>query len=136
METQQTETKPTKATIRENAITRLQEILPPGSTVYCIVTSVARSGMSRRMNFYTFKNGKNGTPQKYFLTQLISEVLAGVSYTSKDWMAHSGLRVRGCGMDMGFHVVNNLSYILHGFPNEDRKAPGCPAGYTLKHEWL
>jgi hypothetical protein len=43
-----------------------------------------------------------------------------------------GIVVGGCGMDMGFAVVNDLSIVLH-----------CPAGaythegaYALKQEWI
>ena len=52
-----------------------------------------------------------------------------------------GLRVSGCGMDMGFHVVYNLGYALwpdgtpepHGTRNG---APDSDGGYALKHRWL
>jgi len=38
------------------------------------------------------------------------------------------IRVNGSGMDMGFHLVYNLSSVL--FHGEDR------AGYILKQEWI
>ena len=37
---------------------------------------------------------------------------------------HDGLIVRGAGMDMGYHVVSQLAYALHGSEN------------SLKHQWL
>lgn len=53
-------------------------------------------------------------------------------------------------MDMGFHLVNSLSYALHGHKDRGADAiekskighPFTPrrghfrAGYSLKHEWL
>jgi len=38
------------------------------------------------------------------------------------------LRVGGCGMDMGFHIVYSLSLALYGSAND--------GGYTLSQEWL
>lgn len=42
-----------------------------------------------------------------------------------------GLVVNGCGMDMGFHLVNNLS--MHLFCPEKYTHEGA---YALKHEWI
>jgi hypothetical protein len=43
---------------------------------------------------------------------------------------HGGIRVPGCGMDMGFHIVYSLSSTLYhdDFPTEQ--------GYALKQRWL
>jgi hypothetical protein len=41
---------------------------------------------------------------------------------------HRAIRVNGCGMDMGFHLVYNLASVLfHGQEG---------AGYMLKQSWL
>jgi hypothetical protein len=54
-----------------------------------------------------------------------------------------GLRVSGCGMDMGFDIVYNLGRFL--FPKGDGKTvtgrngdtkPETDGGYLLKQEWL
>lgn len=52
-----------------------------------------------------------------------------------------GVRVGGCGMDMGFHLVYQLGSVLwpkgtkkpHGKRNGE---PDYSGGYALKHEWL
>jgi hypothetical protein len=41
---------------------------------------------------------------------------------------HRTIRVNGAGMDMGFHLVYNLSSAL--FHGQER------AGYVLKQEWI
>ena len=41
-----------------------------------------------------------------------------------------GLVVKGCGMDMGFHVVYTLSSLLF------RDTAKGDAGYCLNHAWL
>jgi hypothetical protein len=40
------------------------------------------------------------------------------------------VRVGGCGMDMGFHLVYTLSRTLY------KSTDGADAGYYLKHSWL
>ena len=128
---------------RQEAIEQLRAILPPGSTVYCLVTHVARSGMSRRMRFFLMDGGM---PSR--LTHLIAMALDYplVNGSGGNWE----MRVGGCGMDMGFHVVNSLSYALHGRETtgpdaEKAAAKGYAfrptrtqfrAGYSLTHEWL
>jgi hypothetical protein len=54
---------------------------------------------------------------------------------------NNGVKVAGCGMDMGFHLIYSLSYALfpkgtdapHGTRNG---VPDSDGGYALKHEWL
>ena len=54
-----------------------------------------------------------------YLTNTIIEKLG--YKPNKHW---DSIVVRGCGMDMGYHVVHNLSHALFG------------EGYNLKHRWL
>lgn len=125
---------------KEEARERLSKLLPEGSTVYVVLRSRAKSGMSRRMDFYSFEpvtTGKGSAVVKHWLTGSIALVL-GYSFTLKDWQNSRGLNVRGCGMDMGFHVVNSLSYALHGHAGErtKRQEKAHRAGYTLRCEWI
>jgi hypothetical protein len=45
-------------------------------------------------------------------------------------------------MDMGFHIVNSLSYAIHGMkdrgdaPFHNARRGHYRAGYSLKHDWL
>lgn len=52
-----------------------------------------------------------------------------------------GIKVGGCGMDMGFHVVYSLGSVLwpKGTPKPHSTRNGEPdraGGYALKHSWL
>jgi hypothetical protein len=41
-----------------------------------------------------------------------------------DFGGYNGIKVGGCGMDMGFHVIYNISKTLFN------------DGYAIKHQWL
>ena len=83
----------------EEAKKTLREILPPGSTVLCILRSVSRSGMSREISFLT-ETHRDVTG----LFGIVGEYRRG----NRD-----GLKVTGCGMDMGFAVVYDVSRRLY-----------------------
>lgn len=83
---------------------RLATILPKGSTLYSILRSVSRSGMSRQFSFYAIANN-----QPVFLTYSIA-VLLGYPVTKSGPLT---ARVDGCGMDMAFHTAHRLSRVLH-----------------------
>jgi hypothetical protein len=85
--------------------------------VYCVLRNVSRSGMSRDIDFYIFLDN-----QKLYLSYIIAGLL---DYPFND---NKGLKVSGCGMDMGFHVVYSLSSLLY----KDKER----AGYKIKHEWI
>jgi len=115
---------------RQEAIAELQALLPKGSTVYAVIRSVSRSGMSRRIDLYTIAAGygtdRGPSSERYGLAYL-----TGLASTVLGWSADArkgGLRVDGCGMDMCFHTVYNLSACLYG--HEDR------GGYALHCETL
>ncbi len=105
-----TKIKPlTKKQIAENekqeAIANLRRVAPPGSTIFGIVRSVARSGMSRTVDFYV----KSADPAY--------RDDAGLRYLS-GWFATAGgysrdksgaLKIGGCGMDMVFGTVYNVA---------------------------
>lgn len=109
------------ATERAEATAELRKLLPPGSTVYTVLRHVSASGMSRRIDLYLIANNK---PR--YLTGYAARAMGYRQHK------HGGLVVSGCGMDMGFHLVNSLSYALHGMDDSGKYR----AGYTLAHEWL
>jgi hypothetical protein len=111
---------------QEDAITQLRGFMTAGSKMYTLVRNVARSGMSRTISCYHVDGGDVRD-----MTWLVGRALG---YTrAKD----GGLKVPGCGMDMGFHLANSLSYALHGMPKDHPEGiDGHRAGYTIKHEWL
>ena len=120
--------KHTKAEIEEQT-TRLKAWLPKGSTVFTILESVSKSGMSRQIRLVAFgrdDSGKitlddNGEPYLIHPNYGASVILG---WTQAKPRSGDGIKVGGCGMDMGFHLVYSLSCALHG------------DGYALNHRWL
>jgi hypothetical protein len=100
--------KPRKLTAKEaekqEAIDHLRKILKPGDRVYGIVRTVSRSGMSRTIDFYTFQAGDRC--DRVYLSGWIATAL---DYKRTE---QGALKVGGCGMDMIFHVVYSLGYVL------------------------
>ena len=128
-----------KSNQRDEAIAGLRERIKPGDTVQTILRHVSRSGMTRAIS--PVVNGED-----------ISWLVARASDYRVN-QKHGGLTVEGCGMDMGFDVVYNLSWVLfkEGF---DCIGERCPSnshsngdrdytphhhkegGYALKQRWL
>lgn len=116
---------------REEATEYLRRILKPGDTVFTTVKQVARSGMSRHICLHII----DGTNIRD-ITHLV-----GLALDERQSDKTGGLVIRGCGMDMGFHVVYNLGYRLwpkgtpepHGTRNGE---PDSDGGYALKQRWL
>ena len=139
---------------RADALARLRDWLKPGDTVYTIVENVARSGMSREIRAVLLQPADSGRVRNGYApvvdlhpNHAIATVL-GYRQGKRD-----GCIVGGCGMDMGFHLVYNLSYTL--FPDGfDCIGEGCNSndhsngdrdrtphrhkdgGYALKQRWL
>lgn len=138
---------------QEEARTQLREWLPPGSTVYTVLRHVSRSGMMRAIDVYAFVPDDNGLPCKLWLSRLVSKLT--YSFSEK----YEAIRADGCGMDMGYSIVNNLGYALYpdGFECTGENGHGqnrCPSndhsngdrdytphehksgGYAFHHEWI
>ena len=106
----------------------LRSILKPGDTVHTILRHVSRSGMMREISVI----GPNNE-------DITWDVMHVGGYRRSD--KTGGLRVSGCGMDMGFHVVYNLGSVLwpNGTPEPHGTRNGVPdsdGGYALRHRWL
>lgn len=93
-----------------------------GFKVYCILRHVSASGMLRVIDLYTIKDNR---------PVWLSGTVATVMNWKLDNKYNGGIRVNGCGMDMGFHLVNSLSVELY-----------CPdkyehdEAYKLSSEWI
>ena len=101
----------------EEAAKYLRKILKPGNTVYTVLRHVSQSGMSRHISLVIVSK-KDGLRD---ITWQAARVL-GHRRDERD----GGLKVSGCGMDMGFHIVYSLSRRL--FPNgfgEKCRVKGC-----------
>lgn len=91
-----------KQSEQNQAIESLRETLKPGDTVYTILRSVSRSGMSRVIDLVSIKDGDT-----FHLG-----FLAAKAMDDKYDREREGIKVGGCGMDMGFHIVYNLARTL------------------------
>lgn len=91
---------------------RLEQLrgwIKPGETVYTIVRSVSRSGMSRQISLVLFKVGSDGKSYTLHPNYAASIVLG------QRLMRNNGpdaLLVSGCGMDMAWWLVDYLSHAL------------------------
>lgn len=135
---------------KDEARARLLSILKPGDTVYTVLRHVSRSGMQRRIDLYSIDKTDGS------LTYLTRSAAVLGSDTVSD---KGGIIVNGCGMDMGFSLVSNLSRYLwpDGFTCIGERGPNgrrCPSndhmngdrdytphhhksgGYALRHEWI
>jgi hypothetical protein len=95
------------------AIEYLKQHIKVGDTLYTKLEKVSSSGMSRQIKVLDIKDE---TPS--YWSYYVSKILG---YTLKD---NGALVVKGCGMDMGFHVVYSLSQTLFN------------DGYAIKQRWI
>ena len=100
--------------------------------VYCNLRRVSRDGMNRVISFHLA--GEDGIID---ITWHINKCL--VDSKGKAWYSIDktdyGLRVGGCGMDMGFSVVYNLSKFLYGSKREEGQQDST-GPYKLDHVWI
>lgn len=120
-----------EAAQKEQAKQHLRNLLKPGQTIYTILRRRSASGMSHSISLVIpTKDGIQSLD--YWIAQAQGE--------STD-QKNGGIKVSGCGMDMGFHLVYNLGCML--WPNGTKKPHGArngqpdkDGGYALKHQWL
>lgn len=74
-----------------------------GQKVYCNITKVSRSGMTRKMRFYAIS-------KKYNDLRNITYLISGIADYNMD--KNHDLIVKGCGMDMIFSVLSNFNYAM------------------------
>lgn len=133
-------TKKEKREAKSEALVKLREWIKAGEKVYTTVTHVARSGMQRSIRVFIMRDN-----EPFEITGYTAHAL---DYPRDD--KNGGVKVGGCGMDMGFHIVYNLGRTL--FPdggslaktNTTRRSQAERAGekierdggYLLKQVWL
>lgn len=122
---------------------RLLEVVKPGDTIYTILRHRSSSGMSRVIDLKVIaKDTKESEPRIMHIGYNAAIVL-GLSYDTD----REGVKVGGCGMDMGFHLVYSLGSLLFGRGEERKKlnhhtgrngdtGPETDGGYLLRHSWL
>lgn len=101
-------------TVKQEAAQELVNILNsiPTDTIYTVLRHVSNSGMQREISVRMIDAGRIIS-----LDWLISNA------TGRKIGKHGGLVVKGCGMDMGYHLVDNLnSEFVQGTP--------------FRHDWI
>ena len=128
---------------RQEAADKLRELVKPGDTVYTVLRHVSRSGMMRVIDPVLIR------PDGPFSLAGWAAVLTDSPLDRDRW----GVKMGGCGMDMGFSLVYEISHALfpEGFTcigdrcpsndhhNGDRNySPHAhkEGGYALRHKWL
>lgn len=103
-----------KAQERITAMEYLREVFPSGATVTVDLAHVSRSGMQRGIKVLAVSPRDGIQDASWAVARAL------------DWRLHrvGGVKVDGCGMDMGFHLVYSLAHALYG------------DGYALKHRWI
>lgn len=101
----------------------LMSLIPKGTRLVANVASVSRSGMSRKISFYTIGKDTQSDGKEYYRLYRISRYIAVAlewGYCDKE----CAVKVSGCGMDMIFHTLNQLGYVLYddeyAFPEAQR----------------
>jgi hypothetical protein len=125
----------TKLQIQE-ATDKLLEILKPGQVVTTVLRHCSRSRMSRSISVAIVEPDYEGVPSIRDITWLVGRALELPIDQN-----NGGVKVSGCGMDMGFHLVYSLGQRLwpngtpepHGRRNGEADSAG---GYALKQRWL
>lgn len=149
----------TKAqTEKQEAIDQLREWLKPGDTVYTILESVSRSGMSRTIRVVVLKHEDGKVIDLHPNWSVAKAIGARLS------KGNDGIVMGGCGMDMGFALVYSLSRALFRDTGFTCTGEDCPSndhsnayhdkrptkrtdpfwkgfqhsdpGYALKQRWL
>lgn len=123
-----------KTTERNRCLDQLRKWLKPKMTVYTCLRHVSSSGMSRDISVHIVCDSGE--------ILNVSAAAAGLlGWTLKERNGSWCVRVSGCGMDMGFHLVYSLGRVVwpdgtpepHGTRNGE---PDTCGGYALNHRWL
>jgi hypothetical protein len=109
-------TKAEKAA-QEFAIEQLRAMLKKGDRLYTVLRHVSQSGMSR--NISVLRVNESGEIETIDWLIHRAGIFKRTNSNNKE-----GLKVTGCGMDMGFHLVYSVSSVV------------LNDGYALKQSWL
>src|SRR4051812_45826422 len=105
-------------TEKEQALENLRNWIKPGSTVYTVLRHRSASGMSRVISLVVILPAeKKGEAPRIVHPNWAAAKVLGRTIATKN--GSDGIRVGGCGMDMGFELVYSLGRAL--WPNGDGK---------------
>lgn len=106
---------------KEQAIERLREFFPRGSTVYTVLRHKSRSGMQRTIGVVSILPD-TARPDEVCI--LHPNVATAEACGFRDDRRRDGVKVNGCGMDMGAHIARSIAAACYG------------DAYALRHEWI
>ncbi len=86
------------------AIDELRTLFPAGSTVSTVLRHRSSSGMSRSISVLHAAADGSITDVTWLVAKATGDKIDN---------NHGGIKVGGCGMDMGFHLVYSLSRVLY-----------------------
>lgn len=142
-------------TERAEAIAQLQSWIKPGDTVYTILDHVSASGMSRAIRVVILAC-EDGVARDLHPNWAVGKALQ-LRHWKRNGREQDALVMGGCGMDMGFALVYELSHTLYGGDtgyaclgqgkcpssyhqgdhyNDYTSQPIHTDGYALRHRWL
>jgi len=120
---------------KQESLDKLKEWIKKGDTLHTTVRHVSRSGM---MRYITTRHLK--TPEHLANSQKREVRISNYDYhiarvlDLPEAPNYQGVKVGGCGMDMGFHLVYCLSRSL--FKDEPTGEGDRDHGYWIRQEWL
>ena len=116
---------------KQEALERLKEWIKKGDTLHTTVRHVSRSGMMRYITTRQLK--KSDHPDREVNVSNYDYHIARV-LDLPEAPNFQGVKVGGCGMDMGFWLVYRLSRAIFG---DVPKGEGDrDHGYWINQEWL
>ena len=116
---------------KQEALERLKEWIKKGDTLHTTVRHVSRSGMMRHISVKHLKATDN--PERPVNVSNYDYHIARV-LDLPEAPNYQGVKIGGCGMDMGFHLVYILSRAL--FKDEPKGESDRDHGYWINQEWL
>lgn len=116
----QTETR----TEQEKAVEQLKAIFAGDDSpeIRTVLRHCTASGMNRDISLFYVKDNQ--------ILNITYNAGLALGWRLVDRNGSRAVRVGGCGMDMGFHLVYTLSSTLY------KSTHGADTGYYLKQSWL
>jgi hypothetical protein len=125
-------TKAAKAE-RDQAITQLKDWIKPGDTVYTILDSVSRSGMSRQIRVVVPTIDRHDDEHKPATMDFLHPNYSVAKAIGARQAKSGAIVMGGAGMDMGFALVYELSQTLYGSGYACLGKGLCPSNYHVNH---
>lgn len=114
---------------RNEALERLRGWVKPGDTVYCVLRSVSRSGMSRVIHFFSIERGED---VRRPLNHLTSNIAKACGYRMDD--KRNGHEYRPDAKEKAERLVSQgVKFCGRG---GDSSSWDNDSGYALRSEWV